>query len=101
MLDMHGGAKEESTTTNAHKARHVQCKLQAGIVCHIIFMTKVLQEAISNLQCININGYKPQHHKQIFYSIKPMLSLLQHREYSHWCVHNEGIDNITSKGRWC
>jgi len=72
MLNMDCTAKKEATATNAHEARHVQCKLKAGIVRHKIFMTKVLQKAICYLQCINTHDYQPQ--QQIFYNIIPTLS---------------------------
>jgi len=42
MINMDCSAEEEATATNTHEACHVQRKLQARIVRHVIFVTKVL-----------------------------------------------------------
>ena len=51
--------EEKAAAKHAHKARHVQCKLKAAVVRHIIFVTIILQETVSNLQCTNTNHHQP------------------------------------------
>jgi len=51
--------QEEAATDNTHEARHVQCKLQAGVVRHKISVTKMQQETVCDLR--HMHTYHPRH----------------------------------------
>jgi len=65
ILNIDCSGQEESAAENTHETRHVQCKLKAGIVRHKIFVTKMREEAIGNLQYTNTDGHQPQHQQDI------------------------------------
>jgi len=84
ILNIDCSGQEEASADNTHKAGHIQCKLQAGIVRHKVFVTKMQQETVCNLQCINTHKDKS-------------LDITKKYKAFQYCVFKLGCANVF----WC